>query len=57
MGAAARNIMSKRHTQLLAVVGEDLRVVCAAWDGYVVVLPPCDVVDFETAYNILLSII
>jgi hypothetical protein len=33
MGAAVRKIMPPRRTQLLAVVGEDLRVVCAALDG------------------------
>ena len=33
MGAAVRNIMPQRGSQLLAVVGEDLRVVCAARDG------------------------
>jgi len=27
--------MPQRRSQLLAVVGEDLRVVCAARDGYV----------------------
>ena len=30
MGAAVRKIMPQRRTQLLAVVGEDLRIVCAA---------------------------
>jgi hypothetical protein len=35
MGAAVRNIMPQRGAQLLAVVGEDLRVVCAARDGNV----------------------
>jgi len=33
MGAAVRKIMPQRRTQLLAVVGEDLRVVCAAREG------------------------
>jgi len=35
VGAAVRYIMPQRHVQLLVVVGEDLRVVCAAWDGNV----------------------
>jgi hypothetical protein len=35
MGAAVRNIMPQRGSQLLAVVGEDLRVVCAARNGNV----------------------
>jgi hypothetical protein len=30
MGAAVRYIVPQRRSQLLAVVGEDLRVVCAA---------------------------
>ena len=33
MGAAVRSIMPKRRSQFLAVVGEDLHVVCAARDG------------------------
>ena len=33
MGAAVRYILPQRRSQLLAVVGEDLRVVCAARDG------------------------
>ena len=35
MGATVRYIMPQRGSQLLAVVGEDLRVVCAARDGNV----------------------
>jgi hypothetical protein len=35
MGAAVRNIIPQRRSQFLAVVGEDLRVVCAALDGNV----------------------
>src|ERR1039457_6487420 len=35
MGAAVRYVMPQRGSQLLAVVGEDLRVVCAARDGNV----------------------
>jgi hypothetical protein len=35
MGAAVRDIMPQRRSQLLAVVGEDLRVVCAARNGNV----------------------
>src|SRR5665213_2116625 len=35
MGAAVRYIMPQRRAQLLAVVGEDLRVVCAARNGNV----------------------
>src|ERR1039458_6262126 len=35
MGAAMRYIMPQRGSQLLAVVGEDLRVVCAARYGNV----------------------
>ena len=35
MGAAVGYIMPRRRAQLLAVVGEDLRVVCAARDGNV----------------------
>ena len=35
VGAAVRNIMPQRGAQLLAVVGEDLRVVCAARNGNV----------------------
>ena len=35
MGAAVRYIMPERGSKLLAVVGEDLRVVCAARDGNV----------------------
>jgi len=35
MGAAVRYIMPQRGSQLLAVVGKDLRVVCAARDGNV----------------------
>ena len=35
MGAAVRYIVPQRGSQLLAVVGEDLRVVCAARDGNV----------------------
>jgi len=33
MGAAVRYIVPQRDSQLLAVVGEDLRVVCAVRDG------------------------
>ena len=33
MGAAVRYVMPQRRAQLLAVVGEDLRVVCAARDS------------------------
>ena len=33
MGAAVRYIVPKRRAQLLAVVGEELRVVCAARNG------------------------
>jgi len=33
MGAAVRYIVPQRRSQLFAVVGEDLRVVCAARDG------------------------
>jgi hypothetical protein len=33
--AAVRDIMPQRRSQLLAVVGEDLRIVCAARDGNV----------------------
>ena len=35
MGAAVRYIMPQRRSQLLAVVGEDLRVVCATRNGNV----------------------
>ena len=35
MGARVRYIVPQRRAQLLAVVGEDLRVVCAARDGNV----------------------
>jgi len=35
MGAAVRNITPQHGSQLLAVVGEDLRVVCAARNGNV----------------------
>ena len=35
MGAAVRYIVPQRGSQLLAVVGEDLRVVCAARNGNV----------------------
>ena len=35
MGAAVRYIMPQRGSQLLAVVGEDLRIVCAARNGNV----------------------
>ena len=35
MGAAVRYLMPQRGSQLLAVVGEDLRVVCAARNGNV----------------------
>ena len=35
MGAAVRNIVSQRRAQFFTVVGEDLRVVCAARNGNV----------------------
>ena len=35
MGAAVRYIMPQRRAELLAVVGEDLRIVCAARNGNV----------------------
>src|ERR1035438_1183354 len=35
MGAAVRYIVPQRGSQLLAIVSEDLRVVCAARDGNV----------------------
>jgi len=35
MGAAVRDIVPQRRAQFLAVVGEDLRVICAARDGEV----------------------
>jgi hypothetical protein len=33
MDAAVRHIMPQRRSQLLAVAGEDLRVLCAALNG------------------------
>jgi hypothetical protein len=36
MDAAVRHIMPQRRSQLLAVAGEDLRVLCAARDGNVI---------------------